>query len=579
MQKGSTMPGPKSLKRRQEDDRSPGPASGRHNKKAGKNKREVTYDTYDEALDGGVEMEEKGERYRDGDKAQRFYEKALDLYKMAYDYEPTFDAAYNQARVLFTLATSFFLPPSSLSYLTTSINLYRHAMTLTQEVLLSLDAAYNLAQAILELAEVLEDLHSDKDEEVRSLRLEAVSILSQVLQGQESFLQRRTPETDAQPEDDISQDPPADEMELDGDEASLEQAASYETYLPTPSTYIDTCLLSLETHLTLWTTLNPPAIASAEDQTVVRTILDQAATMTPKSKQAEVDFGEIKVLLALDDIVWRMHRSEAQLGTVTESQPSLEKATVALTSLLTSLDLNPPEEATLHADILTTLAEVEQTIAHRLMFLSGQAPAGPSQLGQSAWFHLGEAITHLTKALELPTSASTPKTFKSSVLHDLSQASLSRARLARINDTAKRNSAQLIENALAYGTKAAESISWGWLNPTRLASSSQIGRKESVELPWPCGWDAEWLARSIVLQALWTMHVTLNDEALEIAPEAKQRYEGCMKGIVERLKSLEGDRRLSTTDVARWVDELEEAEGTLPLREREWWNNVATSIS
>ena len=55
-------------------------------------------------------MEEKGERYRDGDKvslksptvyfgspqAQRFFEKALDLYKRAYDFNPTFDAAYNQ---------------------------------------------------------------------------------------------------------------------------------------------------------------------------------------------------------------------------------------------------------------------------------------------------------------------------------------------------------------------------------------------------------------------------------------------------------------------------------------------------
>ena len=60
-----------SLKRRQEDERSPGPSSGRKPKKAGKNKREVTYDTYDEAMDGGVVMEEKGERYRDGDKVCR----------------------------------------------------------------------------------------------------------------------------------------------------------------------------------------------------------------------------------------------------------------------------------------------------------------------------------------------------------------------------------------------------------------------------------------------------------------------------------------------------------------------------
>lgn len=71
-------------KRRGGDDDDDG---GRPNKKAGKGKKVQTYDTYDEALDGtsshpvlslglgfyligigGVEMEEKGERYRDGEK-------------------------------------------------------------------------------------------------------------------------------------------------------------------------------------------------------------------------------------------------------------------------------------------------------------------------------------------------------------------------------------------------------------------------------------------------------------------------------------------------------------------------------
>lgn len=60
---------------------------------------------------GGVEMEEKGERYRDGDKvraqdmpkedeahqkALRFYERALELYTKAFGLENTYDAAYNR---------------------------------------------------------------------------------------------------------------------------------------------------------------------------------------------------------------------------------------------------------------------------------------------------------------------------------------------------------------------------------------------------------------------------------------------------------------------------------------------------
>jgi hypothetical protein len=35
---------------------------------SGKKQKEPTYETYDECFDGGVEMEEKGERYKDGEK-------------------------------------------------------------------------------------------------------------------------------------------------------------------------------------------------------------------------------------------------------------------------------------------------------------------------------------------------------------------------------------------------------------------------------------------------------------------------------------------------------------------------------
>lgn len=108
----------KSLKRRPEDadadSSSSGPSRKAKRPPKMKGKKEPTYDTYDDALDGGVEMEEKGERYRDGDKvcqlyawsrneadfqnvqAQRFYEKALELYNRAYEFNPTYDAAYNE---------------------------------------------------------------------------------------------------------------------------------------------------------------------------------------------------------------------------------------------------------------------------------------------------------------------------------------------------------------------------------------------------------------------------------------------------------------------------------------------------
>ena len=463
--------------------------------------------------------------------------------------------------------------------MTTSINLYRHAITLTTEALLSLDAGYNLAQALLELAEVLEDLHSNKEEEVRNLRLEAVDILAQVMEGQAGYLRARTADDDTAEAGEDATAPLDDDQGMDVDANGDDDAtgsASYETYLPTPSTFIDTCLLALDTHLTLWTTLEPSSIPSAEDQTVVRAILDQAAAMGIKAKQAEIDFGEIKVLLALDEIVWRIHKGDAQPETGTESQQALEKATLALSSLLTSLDLSPPEEPTLRADILTTLSEVENTIALRHIYLS-RAP-GPSQLGQGAWYHLGEAITHSNKALELPTSASTPPAFKPSVLLGLSQSSLTRARTGRINDTAKRNGGQLVENALNYAVKAGESIGWGWINPSRLDLSAKQVHPNRVDLPWASGWDVELLARSIVLQVLRTAYYAVEDSSMELLAETKERFGALAKGILDRIKGFEGERRILRRDIARLIDDLEEREGVLATEERQWWERIADEL-
>lgn len=80
---------------------------------AKKQTEERTYDTYDEAMDGGVEMEDKGDRFRDGEKvshvglytldlvvadiqAERFYQQAAELYQKAMQFdENSYDAMYN----------------------------------------------------------------------------------------------------------------------------------------------------------------------------------------------------------------------------------------------------------------------------------------------------------------------------------------------------------------------------------------------------------------------------------------------------------------------------------------------------
>ena len=43
-----------------------------------------------------VDAEEKGEKFRIGDKARRFYEQALELYRRAASFSKTYDAVYNR---------------------------------------------------------------------------------------------------------------------------------------------------------------------------------------------------------------------------------------------------------------------------------------------------------------------------------------------------------------------------------------------------------------------------------------------------------------------------------------------------
>ena len=462
---------------------------------------------------------------------------------------------------------------------------------MTEDLILSLDAGYNLAQALLELAEVLDDLHTDRDVEIRNLRLEAAGILGQVVDGQEGYLRRQKQEdeetmksdsaigdigiaSEPGPEDKTDQSMEIDTQDSDnGNEAS---GSAYETHLPTASSYIDTCLLLLDTHLTLWTTADPPCIPSAEAQTVIRSILDRAAALTPPGRQAEIDFGEIKVLLALDEIVWSIHKAEVTASGSTYSQASLEKATVALESLLSNVDVKPPDETTVKAELIIALADVHRTISHRLLYCSSSrlTLGQTSPEGQSAWYHLGEAITQLTKALELPTSADTPRTFKASVLLALSQVSLARARLADINDTAKRNAGQLFQNSSNYAVRAAEATGWGWVHPSNLdTTAKQVYRKE-VELPYQAGWDMELLARSIVLQILRTCYYGGHGDQMALEPDMTARFESLSLAIVERLGRLQAERRLTQVDIMRWESELADEEEVVSSGENAWWDGM-----
>lgn len=79
---------------------------------------------------------------------------------------------------------AFLLPPYLLQPLERSIALYRHALTLTADPQLQVDTGFNLATALISLADVKDDFGEDGDTE----RSEAVGVLVEIKQRQEELL-------------------------------------------------------------------------------------------------------------------------------------------------------------------------------------------------------------------------------------------------------------------------------------------------------------------------------------------------------------------------------------------------------
>jgi hypothetical protein len=260
-----------------------------------------------------------------------------------------------------------------------SINHYRTASGLTNSPLLLLDSTYNRAQSLIALADILDDTEPASPEpKAQALRAEASTILSEVLDGQEAFLSRQAEQgDDAIEEVEAGADETSMEVDQDGDEDQDGEEETFETYLPTPSTFIDTALALVDLSLSTWESIEPLQPPTEQAQAFVRNVLDRATRLCPSDRQPELDLTEIKVLMSVDGIVWDMYRSEAKVGSGIES--SLEGATLVLTKLLASLDqpssetgetTTPTAESNLvRAEILTTLAETHMTIADRLTFL------------------------------------------------------------------------------------------------------------------------------------------------------------------------------------------------------------------
>lgn len=162
------------------------------------------FDDAEEALEAGVEAEERGERAAIGEKALRNYEEAFGLYQTAMKMgKDNADATYNAARVLYLLGSSFYMPTKKAQAFEQSRALYQTALnsataesTKRGDVTPStfiLDIAANLAAAVQSSAELCTDLPMDRSPEavqsdVLVLTQQGVKLLEGVASEQERVL-------------------------------------------------------------------------------------------------------------------------------------------------------------------------------------------------------------------------------------------------------------------------------------------------------------------------------------------------------------------------------------------------------
>ncbi|KAJ1032369.1 hypothetical protein NDA16_000396 [Ustilago loliicola] len=253
-------------------------------------------------MQDGVELEEKGERFQFGPKAQRFYVQAGTLYTRAAhlagaNVQQRADALYNASRIHFLLATQFALPPENVQLLVEAINTAQQAVVLAPPVPdasssdgasdgalpnpFTLDTMTHLALSLQTLAEAVEELgwpqglqpprtssqNSAQAATPTSLWQQALELLQQVADGQSFILQDQktagetATESDAQASD-LPEDTEAGNQEpVNGSESG--DVYGYTSSLVTPSSLMET-LLSM---LACFTSLIEAATAVEEVQT------------------------------------------------------------------------------------------------------------------------------------------------------------------------------------------------------------------------------------------------------------------------------------------------------------------------
>lgn len=457
------------------------------------------------------------------------------------------------ARILYIIATSFHLPPRSLTILRQSITLYTTALETATAPLRQIDAGFNLAVGLAQLADWLEEGLEDAGAgEVQSLRERAVGLLMDVARAQEAYLAENSEEAGEE----------GDEGVAGTADDSDEETTTFEEHVPTPSALVETLFEIIDIATSIWATLPtldglPPLMTPQAIDELLQQSMQLATSANDVSLAGMVHVKRLDVALTL--------------ARSTGIEPGLDDVR-ALWQTATA------KESPIDDETRIACADVFVAASTLFAYRSTNAP--------SAWQHLAFATQVATTSLGLPPPLTVSPLASASTLLDLTTLSLRRALVSlRFPDfaTSKANGKQLLANAQVYANRALKDLGWTMVMSEPVGAvaggasrtlSIGVPTNTAASLPPVTGWDKESLGRTTVLTLLRTFYYqsTLLSDAEAVAT-AQKKAETLLARMQALRRTESQERWISRRDVQRYVEMLDDEEGAMQQAEAQFWKD------
>ncbi|KAF1806874.1 hypothetical protein V8B55DRAFT_1348115 [Mucor lusitanicus] len=424
-------------------------------------KKKKEPETFEEFMDEAIHNEEQGERYQTGDKAQRNYERAADMYGKASAANPKdADCVYNWGRVLFLLVNflpSHASPEEKLEKVDQSIEKFRVALDLEPN---KTDAQFNLAQALHQRSEILQETTEIENAYAASAVAlqEAITLFDSVYDLQEKeYLELNSPATmdkTADEEEDEehqhSHEPEQSEKSATASPPSEEFTTVTKVEPTTAYSLIETLLSTSETMTTMASMLaSYPAsmdlfsrakskLAAAEkwysQMPNESTDDNMDAEKQKKAARIQINLKQSAMYAAMAD------RSFLATGVVDSSL--FEKSIEQLNEIVTNYDKKNVEALCDRGDVMSSFGQAIREVADKK-----KTALNPDTDGKEVWKLYANAMKSFQEAMALE-----PK--NTQILNKMGDLSITRAALDL--PVAQRNRRQLLDNAKVYYRNAVQ---------------------------------------------------------------------------------------------------------------------------